>query len=409
MHLSDLYFPVVGGAQTYIRTLSSEQARRGAEVHVVTISTTAQETQETEGSGVVIHRVAGALSRAGIGLRSKSVPTHPPFPDPLLAKKIRALVEDLRPEVIFAHNWIAESYLAIKRHTDPPLIYIQHDYSRSCAVKSALVSPSGDTCSGPGVIKCLLCAHSQYQGVRGPVVAAGLAINNAVYARKVDAWVAISSAVKEFANPRTRTKAVIIPPCVPDDVDGLIQATPRPDYLPGDGGFIYFAGVLSAHKGLLDLLAAYELLGDEAPPLVVAGLPRSGAPTTWPSGVLVRESVAHEEVLAGFARCAFGVVPSHNEPFGLTAVECGAAGRAVIVAGAGGLLDIVEDGVNGLVVSPRDPGALAAAMKQLLGNPEEAARMGKVGRERAKKLRAGVITTTLDELCARVLTDQHGK
>ena len=59
-----------------------------------------------------------------------------------------------------------------------------------------------------------------------------------------------------------------------------------------------------------------------------------------------------------------------------------AHGRPVVATAVGGLLDLVEDGVTGLLVPPRDPTALAAALGQLLADPEARRAMGAAGRER---------------------------
>ena len=60
---------------------------------------------------------------------------------------------------------------------------------------------------------------------------------------------------------------------------------------------------------------------------------------------------------------------SNREPFGRVLLEAMAAGRPVIAPREGGPLEIVADGETGLLVPPRDPDALAAAMVSLLEDP----------------------------------------
>jgi glycosyltransferase involved in cell wall biosynthesis len=67
------------------------------------------------------------------------------------------------------------------------------------------------------------------------------------------------------------------------------------------------------------------------------------------------------------------------ETFGLVNVEAMARGKAVIASRLGGALDIVEDGVSGLLVTPGDVGALATAMRTLTCAPDLASRMGRAG------------------------------
>jgi glycosyltransferase involved in cell wall biosynthesis len=77
------------------------------------------------------------------------------------------------------------------------------------------------------------------------------------------------------------------------------------------------------------------------------------------------------------------VVPSTEpEPFGLVAIEGMAAGRAVIAAGHGGLVEIVDDGVSGTVFAPRDARALRDAIRRYLENPSLAEAHGEAGKAR---------------------------
>jgi starch synthase len=58
----------------------------------------------------------------------------------------------------------------------------------------------------------------------------------------------------------------------------------------------------------------------------------------------------------------------------------------VVASDAGGLPEVVQHGVTGLVVPRGDSAALAEAIGSLLGDPERSARMGRAGRERALRL-----------------------
>ena len=71
------------------------------------------------------------------------------------------------------------------------------------------------------------------------------------------------------------------------------------------------------------------------------------------------------------------------EPFGITPLEAAACGRPLVGAAVGGLLDSVDDGVTGILVPPRDVGALITAVRRLLDDPQQAARMGRMARARA--------------------------
>jgi glycosyltransferase involved in cell wall biosynthesis len=73
------------------------------------------------------------------------------------------------------------------------------------------------------------------------------------------------------------------------------------------------------------------------------------------------------------------------EPFGRVIVEGMLAGRPVVAARAGGVLEIIEDGVSGVLVPPGDAGALAVAIAALLADPERASRIADTGRRRASE------------------------
>jgi glycosyltransferase involved in cell wall biosynthesis len=80
---------------------------------------------------------------------------------------------------------------------------------------------------------------------------------------------------------------------------------------------------------------------------------------------------------------AIVVVPSMGEGFGMVALEAMERARPVIAAEIGGLGELVEEGVTGLLVPPGESEPLAGAMVRLGGNLELAAHMGEAGRRRA--------------------------
>jgi glycosyltransferase involved in cell wall biosynthesis len=73
---------------------------------------------------------------------------------------------------------------------------------------------------------------------------------------------------------------------------------------------------------------------------------------------------------------------TNPEPFGRVLIEAMALGRPLIAPREGGPLEIVVDGETGILVAPRDPNALAAAVDRLIGDPALRARMGAAARAR---------------------------
>ena len=69
------------------------------------------------------------------------------------------------------------------------------------------------------------------------------------------------------------------------------------------------------------------------------------------------------------------------EPFGLVIIEAMAQGLPVVATRGGGVAEIVDDGETGVLVPPRDAGAMAEAISILLSDPARAKRMGEAGRK----------------------------
>jgi glycosyltransferase involved in cell wall biosynthesis len=143
---------------------------------------------------------------------------------------------------------------------------------------------------------------------------------------------------------------------------------------PAEPPEILFAGRLSPEKGILELVEAARDL-----PLVVAG--------DGPLRDRVPDAlgmVPHDQLVGLYERAAIVACPSHREGFGVVCAEAMAYGRAVVATPVGGMRDLLEDGVTGLLVPPRDPTALRAALQRLLADRELRQRLGQAARERAR-------------------------
>ncbi|MET0326090.1 MAG: glycosyltransferase [Ilumatobacteraceae bacterium] len=91
-------------------------------------------------------------------------------------------------------------------------------------------------------------------------------------------------------------------------------------------------------------------------------------------------------ILSSYYRAAdLVVVPSRSESFGLVALEAAACGIPVVASAVGGLLNIVHDGVTGILVDGRDPARYARAICQVLDDPAGAAAMGAAAAVRARR------------------------
>jgi glycosyltransferase involved in cell wall biosynthesis len=119
--------------------------------------------------------------------------------------------------------------------------------------------------------------------------------------------------------------------------------------------------------------------GDERPAL--ERLAKEG-----PAQVVFAGFMSHEQLLAVFRTATALVLPSLREAGGNVCLEALAAGVPVIATRWGGAVDVVQDGVDGILVEPTDPEALvdgiARAMRTMCEGTVNARRMGLLGRER---------------------------
>lgn len=132
-----------------------------------------------------------------------------------------------------------------------------------------------------------------------------------------------------------------------------------------DGGLrLLFVGRLDRQKGFDVLLRAMERLGPGVS-LRVAGTAVVGtgeASAALPDNVHLLGWLDETAIAEELDRCDVLVVPSRWEGFGLVAIEAMRAGRPVVAARVGGLPEVVVDGETGVLFTPGDADALAAAL-----------------------------------------------
>jgi glycogen synthase len=156
--------------------------------------------------------------------------------------------------------------------------------------------------------------------------------------------------------------------------------------------FVLFVGRITDQKGIFDLLDAAATL----PPGTQVVLCAS-APDTPEIEERLRRRVAGranlrwighmlpvEDVIQLYSHAAVFCCPSVYEPFGLINLEAMACETPVVASAVGGILEVVEDGVTGLLVPPRRPDRLGEALTALLTDRERGRAMGKAGRARVE-------------------------
>jgi glycosyltransferase involved in cell wall biosynthesis len=150
-----------------------------------------------------------------------------------------------------------------------------------------------------------------------------------------------------------------------------------------------FVGALEHYKNVDGLAAAWRRVARELPEarLVVVGRGSRRRPVEALVAELP-ESVEHVEQLEprAVARrlddATLLVLPSWPEGLGRVVIEAFARGRGVVATGAGGVLDLVRDGVEGLLVPKADEEALVQSLLRVLRDRELAERLGRAAHER---------------------------
>ena len=179
----------------------------------------------------------------------------------------------------------------------------------------------------------------------------------------------------------------------PIELDPPPAAIPWPPAIDGAVGapVIGYVGRIEPRKGVLDLIAAVPAIRAGAPGtrVVIAG----DDPYRTDPGYLHRVRAARDVEHLPWVENAPGVMrhldvlvaPSHQEPFGTVLSEAMAVGTPVVATRVGGLAEVVDDGVTGVLVEPGDPDALADGVLRVLARRAE---MGAAARESARRFGA---------------------
>lgn len=206
---------------------------------------------------------------------------------------------------------------------------------------------------------------------------------------------------------------------VPCGIDVQRVREAAAEAVPG-GPPLVFAGRLIAHKRLEIVLAALRHL-DDAPPgwlLTVFGegperraLEARAAELGVAHRVHFRGHVeASAEVWRALGGARLAIQPSAREGFGLFPLEAMAAGLPVVYCDSAesAVPELVRDGIEGVACAP-EPEALAAAIRRLLGDEAERARLAEGARTRAAFYDWGEIARRFEEIFTRLLGGIRGR
>jgi D-inositol-3-phosphate glycosyltransferase len=360
-----------GGMNVYICEVAKRLAARGVDVEIFTRATSSDLPPRVQLSDGVTVRHITAGPYEGLDKNELSAQLCA-FTSGVL--RVEAMHEPGYFDLVHSHYWLSGQvgWLA-KERWGVPLVHSMHTMAR---VKNAALA-AGETPE----------PNARAIGEAQVVAEADRLLASTV--DEADALVRLYD-----ADP---AKVVTVPPGVDLGVfaPGSRAAARGRLGLENDAVVLLFVGRIQPLKAPDVLLRAAALMVAKNPDLrdrlrvVVVGGP-SGSGLAEPEqqqklagalGIadLTRfERPVHQARLADYYRAAdLTVVPSYTESFGLVAVESQACGTPVVAASVGGLRTAVADGVSGVLVAGHDPSDYAAAIADLIRDPERYSRLAR--------------------------------
>ena len=335
-----------------------------------------------------------------------------------LARELRELVD------LEVHCWGEGRTVGVRRHRPWPVLDTANDALRTFSVDLAMAAAlagrelihshtwyanlAGHLGKLQYGIPHVLTAHSleplrpwKAEQLGGGYALSSWAERTAV--ESADAVIAVSGAMREDI-------LGCYPALDPDRVhvvhNGIDTALYRPDPrtdalarfgLDADRPYVLFVGRITRQKGVPQLLRAVRHIDPAVQVVLCAGAPdtpeidrefrdlyeelsRVRAGVHW-----IPQMLPRPEVIQLLTHATVFVCPSVYEPLGIVNLEAMACGTPVVASRVGGIPEVVEDGVTGLLVPLDDDfeSGLARALDAVAGDPEAARRMGEAGRERA--------------------------
>ncbi|MGH3903817.1 MAG: glycosyltransferase [Pseudonocardiaceae bacterium] len=299
-----------------------------------------------------------------------------------LAARLRAQ----RPDVVHVHNTfplLSPSVVAACADVGVPAVATLHNYMMVCP--PGTLYRDGQVCTDcTHRLPLPALRHGCYRGSRLATVPVALSL----VANRHRWW----SGVARFFCISDSQRKILIQAGMPAE-----RLAVKHNFVPdpgvrreGPGEHVLYLGRLTAEKGIRLLMSAWDTItarGGIGVPLVLAGTgPLQEEVSRWAQG---RDDVRYlglqsradcTKLMAGAGAV---LAPSTwLETFGLVVVEAMAVGVPAVTAAHGAFVELIEDGVTGLLHRPDDPDSLATCLRRVVSTPEANRAMGEAARRR---------------------------
>ncbi len=400
------------GAEIYTFRLANWLVKHGQEVEVVCVESIEHEGRdELEYSRDLYENIS--VWRLRFNLRCAPDPFRYSFDNPLIGNWFRQFLGNTRPDIVHVNSCYLLSASTVKavKELQLPLVMTLHDFWFTCP-RITLLKPSGKVCTVPeNPAECAWCLATERRRFRWAEMASRGAINTLtqsliqsplgaralgvypdaaeiLYRRKrllealnqSDVILAPSQFLRQvFVRQGIDPDKIIYSRLGLDTSHWVSPAEVAPR--TSDEVRIGYIGQLSPHKGVHLLIRAFTHLNFSNRS---ARLKIYGNPDAFPAYSRSLQKLAgantQVEFAGGFdnrriaeilAETDVTVVPSiwyENSP--ITIMEALTAGTPVVTANLGGMPELVQDTVNGLLFKPGDSHDLARQLQRLLDEPE---------------------------------------
>ena len=355
--VSPYVYPLPGGVTQHVRHLYENLRLRGHDVRIISSSHGLQ--RASEGDVIRIGKGFSMPANGSVGTLTVS---------PRFLSQVRAVLERERFDVLHFHEpfvpFLSPVVLRLSRSVNVATFHAYGGWSPAYELGSRIMGS---------------------------------------YAERLHGRIAVSAAARHFIDRYFPGDYKVIPNGV--DADRLHRAVPIARWRD-DTRNLLFVGRFEPRKGLLDLLKAYRILrrtGCRCRLLVAGGGPqereaRRYVMTRRMGGVEFLGRVSDEERDALFRTADVFVSPATGrESFGIVLLEAMAAGTPIVCSDIHGYKGVVRRGREALLVPPRKPKAIAAAVARLLSDDGLREEMGRSGRERAEEFTWERVTAKVDE------------